>query len=255
MFTVDRYPHGCFSWVDLNTPDARAARHFYCGLLGWETRDDLPHTHFLRGGQVVAGLNELSTTTPGWNSHVTVADVDALLATVEATGGKIFTPPRDIMGRGRLAIIRDPDDAELRLWQPQADSGATLVNAPGALCWNDVYTLDAARAREFYGTLFGWRFRAEGQGYHRIHNQGRGIGGVLSMDEEMRQYFRPQWMVYFSVTDIADAATAVEELGGELIVPPHDAPRGRFLLFADPQGALCSLFQLERTQPWQEKPG
>lgn len=32
------------------------------------------------------------------------------------------------------------------------------MDAPGSLCWTELYTTDAAAAKEFYGGLFGWRF-------------------------------------------------------------------------------------------------
>lgn len=33
------YPPGTFSWVDLATTDAAAAKTFYVGLFGWELED------------------------------------------------------------------------------------------------------------------------------------------------------------------------------------------------------------------------
>ncbi|CAM5604249.1 hypothetical protein SFUMM280S_07507 [Streptomyces fumanus] len=33
-----------------------------------------------------------------------------------------------------------------------------LVDAPGSLSWTELYTSDAAAAKEFYGGVLGWRF-------------------------------------------------------------------------------------------------
>lgn len=257
-FVVTKYPRGCFCWVEYHARDA-AASAFYCELMGWRPRQDepapgYPDTLFLRDGRAVAGLRHSPAAAQeptGWLSHVAVADVDALLAPVVAAGGSVIEPPRDIAGRGRVALIADPHGAALGLWQAAGFPGAALVNAPGAHCWNDIYTPDAARTREFYEAVFGWRFQAAEPGYFRITNGDRPAGGMLPMDEEMIAFFGANWMVYFSVADIEAAAARVEALGAELLVPPHEAATGRFLVFADPQGAFCSLFQLAEPLPWR----
>ena len=43
---------------------------------------------------------------------------------------------------------------------------------PGKFVWIDLATEDPARAREFYGAVFGWTFREAG-GYTLIEAQGR----------------------------------------------------------------------------------
>ena len=50
-----------------------------------------------------------------------------------------------------------------------------------------------------------------------------------------------------------DFQDCVVELGGQLEFPPQPVPgSGRFVLFRDPQGAYCSLFQLNEPEPWVE---
>jgi hypothetical protein len=45
------------------------------------------------------------------------------------------------------------------------------------------------------------------------------------------------WSVTFAVEDADAAAAKATELGGEVIVPPFDAPWVRMTILADPQGA------------------
>ena len=259
MFTVSRYPHGCFSWVDLSTHDADAAATFFGGVLGWEkqaldTGYGMKYYTMHKDGHQVAGIAELPAGMEdfpaSWNSYVKVDDMAALLTAIEAAGGQIIQPPFEVPDGSQIAVIHDPDGAALGLLQPKEFVGATLVNTPGALCWNDVYTRDPAQTRAFYEQIFGWEFLDDGQGYFFIQNQGRNNAGMLPMDADMQEYYRPWWMVYFSVADIDIAAQRVEELGGQLDFPPHPAEAGRFFVFRDPQGAYCSLFQLNEPEPW-----
>jgi uncharacterized protein len=48
----------------------------------------------------------------------------------------------------------------------------------------------------------------------------------------------PHWSVTFAVDDADAAAAKATELGGQVIVPPFDAPWVRMTVIADPQGAI-----------------
>ena len=52
----------------------------------------------------------------------------------------------DVMDVGRMAVIADPTGAALCLWEPRANIGATLVNTPGSMAWNDLVTPDPEAA-------------------------------------------------------------------------------------------------------------
>ena len=103
MATLDKYEHGQFSWVDLMTPDASAAKEFYSALFDW-THVDFPtdqggvYTQFKSRDLPVAGLGEMSEEMKAggmpafWNSYVTVDDADATAATAEELGGRVTMP-------------------------------------------------------------------------------------------------------------------------------------------------------------------
>ena len=70
------YPTGTFSWVDLATADAVAAKSFYTGIFGWDLEDTDAgggvYTMCRIDGDAVCGLYETSRDTRGWMSYVTV---------------------------------------------------------------------------------------------------------------------------------------------------------------------------------------
>ncbi|MEA2126804.1 MAG: uncharacterized protein QOI80_3586, partial [Solirubrobacteraceae bacterium] len=71
-------------------------------------------------------------------------------------GAKVHAEPFDVMDAGRMAVIQDPTGGVVSLWEPKEMAGASLVNAHGALAWNDLMTYDVGTAAEFYTEVFGW---------------------------------------------------------------------------------------------------
>ena len=52
-----------------------------------------------------------------------------------------------------MAAFADPQGAVLSVWQPKENIGAGLVNAPGALSWNDLLSPDVEASAAFYRAL------------------------------------------------------------------------------------------------------
>ena len=62
------------------------------------------------------------------------------------------------------------------------------------------------------------------------------VAGCVKLDDD-----RPaHWSVTFGVADADATAAKTVELGGQVIVPPFDAPWSRLTTLADPQGAVFS---------------
>ena len=262
MFTVEKYPHGTFSWADLASTDARQSKSFYTALMGWDT-DDIPigngavYTMLKYDGATVAGLSQMQPDMAAngipshWNNYVTVDDVDTLATQVSELGGTVIAPPMDVFENGRMMVLQDPGGAMLSLWQPRNHIGAKLVNTPGAMSWNQLSTRDVEKVSEFYSNLLGWQInKDEQQNYYYILNKGRMNGGVMPMDENFGE-MPSAWATYFSVADIDATAAKAQDLGGTLIMPVMDAGgNGRLAVIADPTGAVCTFIQLPKPDVW-----
>lgn len=257
MGKLKEYQHGQFSWVDLMTPDAAAAKKFYGALFGW-SHVDFPtdqggvYTQFKSQDLPVAGLAEMSAKMKAaggpafWNSYVTVDDAEVIAATAEQLGGQVTMPVMQVMTAGHMAFLTDAEGAHFAIWQPGEHVGAGLVNEPGSFCWNELLTRDLENAKIFYSALFGWEISAAENTpveYHLISNAGRMNGGMLSWVEDMGDV-PPNWGVYFSVSDCDASVERVEELGGRLILPPTDIEPGRFAVVADHAGAVFSVMHV-----------
>jgi predicted enzyme related to lactoylglutathione lyase len=128
------------------------------------------------------------------------------------------------------------------LWQAGRLIGASLVNQPGAVTWNELITTDPA-AVAFYQNVLGLTTSTMDMGageYTLFEVDGQMVGGTTP---PQMPGVPSHWHVYFGVAD-ADAAVAkTTELGGSVLVPPFDTPVGRLAVIGDPQGAVFSIIQ------------
>ena len=253
MPTRTSYAQGTPNWVDLQTSDQDAAKAFYSGLFGW-TYDDQPmpqgpvYSMAMLGDHPVAAIASQSPelaaagAPPMWNTYLAVDSVDDTMGRVEAAGGKVAMAPFDVMDAGRMAFVMDPSGAPVALWQANQHIGATLVNEPGTVTWNELITTDPD-APAFYQSVAGLTTSTMDMGdgpYTLFEAAGQMVGGTTPP-------YAPgtpnHWHVYFGVAD-ADATVAkAAELGGSVLVPAFDTPVGRMAVIADPQGAVFSIIQ------------
>ena len=276
MLERDGYPAGVPCWVDTGQPDPEAAVEFYGGLFGWEFEDrmpaDSPGRYFvaqLRGRDVAAvgSQPEQAPPTPGWNTYVWVDSADDATAKVKAAGGNALMEPFDVLDAGRMAVLTDPEGAVFCVWQAKEHKGAQLVNEPGTWNFSELNTRDPEGAKAFYGTVFGWEAETldygDGQttmwrlpGYgdflerrdpdlrRRMAADGApegfedAVAWLIPMTSD--QYpddVPPHWNVTFAVDDADAVADRAAKLGGQVRVPPFDAPFVRMTVVSDPQGA------------------
>ena len=131
-----------------------------------------------------------------------------------------------------------------------AETMATTANEPA---WVDLATSDAAAAREFYSSLFGWDVEVNSDpqygGYALARIGGRdaaGIGGKMDPGTPTA------WSVYLGTGDIDALAARVSEAGGTVVMAPFDVgDQGRMGVFQDPTGAFISSWQGTRMGGFQ----
>ena len=253
MPNVTAYQPGTPCWVELSTTDGPAAKTFYTSLFGWET-NEMPvgegevYMIVRKNGGDVGGMFERRDLNgpPNWATYIAVASADESAAKAKSLGGQIMAEPFDVMDAGRMAVIADPQGAIFSVWQGGRTIGATVVNEPGTLCWNEVMSTDAESARRFYSALFGWTPKVTPE-YTEWHLGERPIGGMFEMKGDMFEGVPPHWLPYFAVEDCDRSTRRVTELGGSVNVPPTDIPDvGRFSLVNDPQGASFYIIRLTR---------
>lgn len=166
-----QFANGQPCWVDIRVRDAatqEAITGFLSALLGLRWEVGGPETGhyamgFLGDDQVLAVARDAQGSGIP-TVHLHVDDIDASVAAVTAAGGTVIAGPMTIMEAGRLALAIDPDGARFGLWQGQRMPGFGIDNVPGAFCWFDHLSRDAARTAAFYRTAFGLSFEPMGDG-------------------------------------------------------------------------------------------
>ena len=58
----------------------------------------------------------------------------------------------------------------------------------------------------------------------------------------------PRWRVTFSVADADATAARTSELGGKVLIEPHNVPYVRSALLEDPQGATFAIGEFRPDQ-------
>ena len=115
----------------------------------------------------------------------------------------------------------------------------------GSFVWNELATSDPEACRDFFCELLGWTsrdVRAPGVNYTIFQADGQDTGGMIKMEGEQWRGLTPHWMSYVAVEDVDALAKRVEDLGGDVKLPPTDIPGvGRFCVLSDPTGALLAL--------------
>ena len=248
----DSYTEGTPNWVDLQTTDLDAAKTFYTAVFGW-SYDDMPmgedevYSMAMLGGATVAAIARQrpqlaeAGVPPMWNTYIAVDDVDATAAKVAPAGGTMMMEPSDVFEAGRMAWVGDPTGASAGLWQARRHIGATLVNEPGALTWNELISDELPRALPFYQQILGITAHDEPMGempYTILRVGGEMVGGAMG---PMMEGVPNHWHVWFGVADADAAAAAARDAGGEVMHGPDDMPIGRFAVIRDPQGAVFSV--------------
>ena len=235
-------------WHDLLTEDPAAAQHFYADLFGWTFRDVglgrgqrytvIEHEGRVIGGLVNArGINR-DINVSRWIPVLSVAEMDTAMATVRAGGGTVFQRPLDIPQRGTVAVVADPQGAVLTLLEPRDGDPADRVAEPGDWLWNEIWSSDPEATLAFYQSLVP-AYTVEATGgdgdYRYLSANGEPRVGVVQKPVDR---IADTWMAYVRVSDPAATAAASERLGGKVLLPARENPRGGTVaILNDPTGA------------------
>jgi predicted enzyme related to lactoylglutathione lyase len=188
--------------------------------------------------------------------------------------------PFDVTDAGRMAVFSDPEGAVFCVWQAGKHRGAQVVNENGSLNFNNLNTRDVVTAKAFYGDVFGWGtlelpgFQAwslEAYG-DRLEQRDPGlrermgtfgapkgfenvVAALVPLGDDQPDV-AANWSVTFAVDDADVVAKKATALGGQVLVPPVDAPWVRMTVISDPQGAtfIASKFVPENSNLAGDKP-
>lgn len=247
---------GSWIWYELMTTDPVAAARFYGDVVGWTLDDHDPqYVHVVGRDGFVGGMFRLTPDLqqqgahPAWFGYLAVDDVDASVASIEAKGGRVHVPPRDLPRVGRFAMVADPQGAPIYVMRTEGEDTSPAFRGTdrptvGHCAWNELYTSDPSGALDFYTSEFGWQKDGEmdmgpmGK-YEFLNSGGAQIGALMRRPPNIPQSV---WTFYFRVESIDAAITAIQARGGHVLHGPNEVPGGDVIVQGrDPQGATFAL--------------
>ncbi len=110
------------------------------------------------------------------------------------------------------------------------------------ICHVDIPCKDIARAKQFYGDVFGWDFEDFGESY-ALFNTGSGVGGGL----DLRAEGSPTGggvTIYLEVDDIPKKLEEITKAGGSVVTGKTEITKeyGYLAVFTDTEGNHVGLW-------------
>ncbi|UCD66282.1 MAG: VOC family protein, partial [Deltaproteobacteria bacterium] len=221
------YHIGKFVWFDLLTEDTRAVQPFYSKLFGWRFAADrsAPDRIMIYNGEKQIGSivphedKDPEKTESMWLVSLSVEDVDRAVSVVKARQGEVLNGPMDVRNRGRIAVIRDQEGAELVLIRSTGGDPPDAGVQTGEWLWVDLFSKDTQKALDFYGAVAGYTpqtYPAADEEFITLLRRGnRAYAGIIELRWEEVE---PNWLPYIKVDDIEETIQKAEKLEGKLIL-------------------------------------
>jgi predicted enzyme related to lactoylglutathione lyase len=247
-------PIGAPCWVDLLTTDPDRSQAFYGELFGW-TAESAPeefggYLNFAKDGIPVAGgmRNDGQSGTPDlWSVYLASKDASATAVAAAAHGGGVQLPAMPVGELGSMAVLTDPGQARIGVWQPGLHKGFGIFGEPGSPSWFELHTRDYDASVQFYRDVFKWDAHTMSDAPEfRYTTYGEGdsqLAGIMDASAFLPAGSPANWSIYFGTEDTDKALDQIVDLGGSIIQPAEDTPYGRLAQAADPTGALFKLHQ------------
>lgn len=243
---------GAPCWIDLYSSDTDKATDFYGQLFGWTTESAGPefggYFTFLKDGKHVAGCmhNDGQEGYPdAWTVYLTTDDAGRTAAAAAAQGGRILLEPMAVAENGVMAMVVDPGQATIGVWQPGNQKGFDVRNEVGTAAWFELHTRDYDATVDFYRDVFGWDPHTAGDSpefrYTTLGRDENALAGIMDATRFMPEGAPAAWSIYFEVDDTDATLEQVAELGGKILRPAEDTPFGRLAQAADPTGTSFKL--------------
>ena len=243
-------------WADLVTPDLSAAEKFYGALFGWRFQavrtGSSDYALAMFDGRPIGGLIQKPVPAgehrqSAWLTFIAVRDVDGVKRTAVAHKAKVLMDSKTYEGRGRQAILADPEGAVFAIIASSSGDSPDYLAEPGEWIWSSLHAKDAGSEAAFYQDIFGYDVYdlATDDGLEHL---------ILSTDDVARasanqhpdgaSQRHAHWLNYVRVNDANDTVAKAVSLGGKVLVQPHpDRHGGLVAVIADPAGAPFGVME------------
>ena len=243
------YHPGKFIWHDLVTSDVATTKSFYGQLFSWTFVTHGHYTIVKLNDKRIGGILDVQPVSAEphdarWISSLSVADVDRAIEVVLANGGKVHIGPEDILERGRVALVSDPQGAQLSLIHTKNGDPGDGSIVEGSWLWNELWTNNPESSVNFYRELAGYSTVEELDSYLILKAGNKWRAGIRQL---LNQVLEQRWVPVIKVKDVEAISSLAKKQGGKVIIAAENPDYADHVaLLADPSGALFMV------QEWSE---
>lgn len=250
------YHPGKFVWHDLLTSDVATTKSFYGQLLNWTFESHGNYTIVKLNDKRIGGILNIQPVTPEphvarWISSLSVPSVDQAVAVVLANGGKVHMQPEDVLDRGRVALVSDPQGAQFSMIHTTNGDPSDGPVAEGSWLWHELWSNNPGEAADFYTVLAGFSSIEELDSYSILKAGDKWRAGIRRL---FNQALEQRWVPVVKVSDVKTISALAKQLGGKIIIasenPDYD---DQVALLADPSGALFMVQEWSGVASLEEK--
>lgn len=241
---------GQFVWHDLVSPNPKASLEFYKNVFGWTStalgsNETTYHTIY-SNGKAIGGISKLDPsygTVGEWIGSMSVSDVSNAVKYNKEQGGKTIFNTMNAKGRGKVALVQDPQGAIISFIRSESGDPDVAINQ--TWLWNELWTDDLEASTDYYKSLVPYATEKAEQAknpYHIFTNNDKKLAGIMAIPVND---MRTSWIPYIRVNDIKSVVEKAKNAGAYIIMEPSEKIRNGTLAFIqDPVGAKFALQQL-----------
>ncbi len=241
-FNSDGENHpGKIIWHDLVTPDLKQSQAFYKSLFGWSFEElTQGYTLIIHDNEYIGGIaqHESNGSSAYWIPLMSVPDIDKAIKYTLQSEGKVLLKTFELPGRGRIAVVKDPQGAIFALAQTAAGDPADRKAGINEWLWNEIWTDEIMATKAFYSGLIGFQTGEYRSGEHAYQYLKYKDVPRVGLIKNHHSGVANTWAAYIRVEDVAATVAQVEALGGKILMSPQaDIRHGSVAIITDPSGA------------------
>lgn len=246
----NEYHPGQVVWRDLVTPNPKLAAEFYNKVFGWTSKqagtDDQPYWIFKSNGKPVAGMYKMSDAKKNaggeWIPYFSVNSLEDFISKSKAAGGNLVIQLNELPGRGKVALLSDPQNAYFAIIRSSNGDPAFSDPPDYEFLWNELWSNDIIKSSEYYKTIFNSQIedrKDDARPYIILKNNGKPSSGIIKNPAEK---IRDHWIQYIRVSDVTGTEQKAKDAGAKIIIPADTSIRnGTVSVIIDPTGAPVAL--------------
>lgn len=235
------YHSGKFVWHDLVTSDVVSTKDFYGQLFHWTFETNGRYTTILLDNKRIGGIVDVQPKdaefhVARWILSLSVPDVDSAVDQVLDSNGTVLRGPEQIGDRGVVALVSDPQGAQLSLIHTITGDPSDGPAQNNSWLWHELWTKNPVESIQFYKQLASYTSVEDLDSYWILKNENKWRAGIRHL---INPALEQRWVPVIKVVDAQAVSALAKKIGGKVVIETENPDyNDDAALLADPSGAL-----------------